>query len=622
MASKSARALFLAAALGGLACTQETAGPGTYSTVAVRVYVDVDGSTTFTPGDVAIADVTVTLTNTAGTSADGTTNAEGLAQFTVPPDAYTATMTGPAPSGSVLATATAVSITAPYEGGSVGAEFRFAYLPGTLEGVVFRDEDADGQYDPAVDTPGAGMAVWLFGGDAVSADTLDGQPTGADGTFEFTTLRPGTYTVSISSPFPTIQIVGDTIRTQQVQAAASTDLSVQFVGQAVMTIAAAKATPGQVVSVEGVVTVAQGTYRLQGDNMYIQDATSGIQVFNVDPALALSLGDSVRVTGLMGAFGGEQQIVRPDASTPLVVVTLGTGTVPAPRILTTAQIIARTFEGELASVAAVKLTAAPTGTAGAYNLRFAGGVSDTITVRIEAGVEPSVPRGSWTVDATYTLTGTLGSFNGVAQLKPRGSGDVVLGAPPVITIADAKSRALGDTVTIEGVVTVAQGTYRTDNVYMRDPTSGIQVFNVPVGLGLAVGDSIRVTGLMGAFSGELEIVRFDASNPPVITNFGPVAPPTPRSVAAADIVARTYEGELVTIANAMLMVGPGGTTGAYNMTFDVGGTSFTVRIESPVEPSVPRAFWTVGNTYTLTGALGAFNSAAQLKPRGPGDIVP
>lgn len=621
MASKSARVLFLAAALGGLACSQETAGPGTSSTLAVRVYVDADGSADFTPGDTPIADVVVTLASTAssGPSTTATTNAEGLAQFAaVAPGAYVATIAGTPPAGSVLATATAVSVTAPFEGGTLAAEFRFTNLPGAIQGVVFRDDNSNGIYDPGTDTPAAGVSVFLFEGTAVSADTLDGAQSGFDGSYSLTTLRPGTFTISVSSPYPTLDIVGDTIQTLTVEPDVTTSFDVEYTGQAIISIAQAKALPGQVVTVEAVVSVAQGTYRTQGDNMYIQDFSSGIQVFGVDPGLALALGDSVRVTGVMGSFGNEQQIVRIDASTPPIVDSLGTGTPITPRTVTAAEINAQTFEGELATIANALLPVAPTDSFGAYNLTFDVG-GTTFNARIETGVAATVPWNSWTAGNTYTLTGALGSFFGTAQLKPRDVSDV---ASP-ITIADAKTMP-GSVVTIEGVVTVEPGTFRTqgDNLYMQDATSGIQVFNVPSGLGIVLGDSIQVTGVMSDFGGEQQVVRFSASSPPVIVVLGTGTLPAPRVVTAAEIVARTFEGELVTISNALLPAVPTDSVGAYNMTFDVGGTAFNARIETGVAPSVPWNSWTAGNTYTLTGVLGSFFGSAQIKPRGAGDVTP
>ncbi len=267
-----------------------------------------------------------------------------------------------------------------------------------------------------------------------------------------------------------------------------------------------------------------------------------------------------------------------------------------------------------------RLRFAPTGTTGAYNLRFEGAAGDTFTVRIEAPVATPVPRSFWTAGAGYNVTGALGSFNAVPQLKPRGAADI----QSVVPIATAKQDS-GKVVLIEGVVTVATGTFRTqnDNAYMQDGSSGVQLFNLPTTLGLAVGDSIRVAGIMGAFAEERQILRFSVTSLPVVFRLGTTTPPAPRTVTGLEIKGLSFQGELVSATNVQLVAAPSPGTAAYNLNFVHAATdTFQVRIEAGVVPAVPRTgFWTSGAFYDLTGVLGRFNAVAQLKPRGAADIV-
>jgi len=617
------RVPLLLAATALIACKDESTAPGggVTSTVTAAAFVDADGSVDRTAGDVAVAGQLVQLLPAAGgTTLEASTDANGEAVFAdVTLGSYVAAFAGAAPAGATLASAAEVAVTAPFEGAEVSVVFRFVYFPGSVSGLVFRDDNGNGSFDAGTDTPGLGIAVKLFAGSAVSADTLASAITDAAGAFSFTRLRPGPYTLLIRPPSPVIQIVGDTVRTVNVPPAADTALALQFTGSLVLPVRQAKLDSGNVVTVEGVVTAAQGTFRAAKDNLYMQDTSTGVQVFDIDSTqIIVALGDSIRVTGRMGAFAGEFEVLRIDASTRPTVVRLGAGTVPAPRFLTGAQIFARTYEGELALMANARLRFAPTGTSGGYNLRFEAAQGDTFTVRIESPVATPVPRSFWRASAGYNITGALGSFNAGAQLKPRGAADIKAVAPIALAKADS-----GNVVLIEGVITVAQGTYRTDNAYLQDTSSGVQLFNLPTTLGLAVGDSVRVAGIMGAFAGEREILRFTTTTPPVVFRLGAGTAATPRTVTGAEIAARTFEGQLVTVTNATLTsTVPGGTTG-YNLTFSAGGTSFTVRIETPVVASVPRSFWTQNTTYaSITGALGSFNGAAQLKPRSAADIVP
>jgi hypothetical protein len=98
-------------------CDDAVAPAGTPSTVSVHAYVDADGSGTMSAGDVMLPGVEVTLEPTGGGAAlQGTTNAEGVAVFEVPPGTYRVSTTGAAPQGAVLATATSPIIAAPYQG--------------------------------------------------------------------------------------------------------------------------------------------------------------------------------------------------------------------------------------------------------------------------------------------------------------------------------------------------------------------------------------------------------------------------------------------------------------------------------------------------------------------------
>jgi hypothetical protein len=586
--------------------------------------VDADGSGGFAPGDPAVAGLTVVLTHSDGTALNATTDAQGLATFAaVPAGAYVATFQGTPPAGAVLGTGSRVHLEAPFEGATVTGEFRFVYLPGSLTGLVFRDDDSNGVFTPGTDFVGAGMDLALFAGSDTTVEPAAETLSDATGQFSFDRVRPGIYTLRIAPPFVTMSIAGGPLRTVDIGPDAGATVDVMFTGTAILPISDAKAAAGQVVTIEGVVSAGQGTYRTQDDNLYMQDASDGIQVFDLAPGQGLVAGDTIRVTGLMGAFAGEQEIVRINSTTLPTALRLGTGAPPAPRTVSAADIVARTYEGQLVTVTDAVCGAIPGGTSAAYNITFTAPPNVSFTMRIEAGVGAAVPRTFWTEGATYSLTGALGSFNGTAQLKPRGTGDIVFGAAPVLSIATAKQQPAGDTVTVAGVVTVAQFTYRTqgDNIYLQDNTAGMQIFDVDPALALAVGDSVRITGLMGAFSGELQMVRFDVSTRPTVVDLGAGTPIAPRAITVADLVARTYEGELAQITDAVLTVIPGGTSASYSLTFDVGGTAFTGRIEAGVGATVTRANWTVGNTYTLVGALGSFNGTAQIKPRGAGDIT-
>ena len=177
------------------------------ASIAGTVVVDTDGDGTVDPGEPGLAGVTVTLTGTdnlgAPVTATTTTGADGT--YTFPgllPGTYTVTETqptgyldGPALPGSEGGTpATNEVASIVLVSGDTGVRYDFTELvPGSIGNLVWRDLDADGVQDAG--EPGiAGVTVTLDG--PVSATTT----TGADGTYLFTGLPAGDYTVTFSTP--------------------------------------------------------------------------------------------------------------------------------------------------------------------------------------------------------------------------------------------------------------------------------------------------------------------------------------------------------------------------------------------------------------------------------------
>ena len=134
-----------------------------------------------------------------------------------------------------------------------------------------------------------------------------------------------------------------------------------------MTIAAAKAlasaTPSDTVTVEGIVTAGQNPKTYNAAEVYIQDATSGVQVFNVALADSLKIGDAVRVHGKIVLFSGEAEIennISPSDS--LKVTKLGSGAPLAPRLILGADAVNRTYEGQLVTLDSVTVVSIGTQT--------------------------------------------------------------------------------------------------------------------------------------------------------------------------------------------------------------------------------------------------------------------
>ncbi|MEO5511344.1 MAG: SdrD B-like domain-containing protein [Longimicrobiales bacterium] len=612
---------------------KDTAGPnGTAGTVTVRAYVDTDGSGTFTAGDTPIVGGIVTLTNSqSAVQTTANTNASGLATFeSVTPGAYSTSLSGTPPAGAVLSSATHPTVVIPFSGQDVSTEFLFVFNPGSISGQLYRDNNGNNTFD-AGDTPAPGQTVALYRGTDTTATGLVGTvTTDATGTFTFATLRPGDYTIKITA-IPTIQIVGGTTQTVTVGSNAVQVFPVKFTGNLIGTIAEARAAAvGAIVAFEGIATVGQNTFAspvsggLTSQQIYVQDATAGILVFNIGTAPGIAAGDSVRVVGTRGVNATEVQVTTP------TVTKLSTKTVPAARIITEAQAVALQFQGQLVSIPnlLVRNIGTVSTTTGSYNVGVGGPLpADTFTIRIPSS-NTGIPASTWVVGQRYDVTGDMGVFNNVANLKPRSLADVKLRSP-AISIAAARLRPANDTVTVEGVVYVATNVFNVASTYIMDSTGGINIFNVPTGTTLVPGDSIRVRGLITIFNGEIEVARFSATSPPVIEKLGTGTIPSPSLITVAQLASKLYDGQLVRVNNIRVdsMQTASTTTGSFNVFVTASdGTKFVIRNDRSTT-GITNANFTVGSRYDITGAAVNFTSGTpavttpQIKPRSPADIV-
>lgn len=189
----------------------------------------------------------------------------------------------------------------------------------------------------------------------------------------------------------------------------------------------------------------------------------------------------------------------------------------------------------------------------------------------------------------------------------------------VVRINLAKQQTQGSSVTIAGIVTAQPGRYRAanDNLYMQDPTGGVQVFGVPSNLGLQEGDSIEVTGTLGVFSTQLQI-----TSPRVAPNIRRGATvPDPVSLTTAQLAATTNPlspnvGRLARVRRVTV-----GTFASGNAPINDGSGAAQVRLDGNANTTIGTARFTAGRCYDITGIVGFFNNTTQLQPRGPFDVT-
>ncbi|MDH3458835.1 MAG: hypothetical protein OER90_18495 [Gemmatimonadota bacterium] len=590
----------LALLAGACSLEQLTLGEGTTSTLAVRVYVDADGDGAYTGSDVPVAGATVTATS-GGVDVSETADADGLATFqSLAPGSYKLAVSATPPAGAVLASASNPGVAAPFQGGTLSAEFRYAFLPGDLSGRIFRDDNANGTYEAGEDTPAGGVPVAVR--EAGGATDIATTSTDVDGIFAFDDLRPGNYDIEVT-PFQTITIVGGNTVNAAVNAAATTAIDILFTGNLVISMADARAAAaGEVVTVEAVITW-QPSFDLR--QYFFQDGTAGMSTFDTNSP-ALLVGDSVRITGQRGAFRGEEQI-----SPVTALEVLGNVGEPTPRLVSGAEINAGNFQAELVTIDGTLDSVQVFGFDN-HSLFLTDGAAEIFTAYVDSRI--GVASTDWTSGQPYSLVGVLGSDDRNTfqyRIEPRQPSDAVLGGSTV-DIATARTQS-GATVTVEGVVTWQQN-WDSRVYFLQDATGGISTFHSGAPT-LARGDRIRVVGTVGAFRGEVQIST-DA-----VSILGNEAVPTARTVTGVDINGGLYQGELVTIGGTVDSLFTDGFDNQTVWLSDAADTDFVTYVDS--RNGVASTAWTLGASVTLFGVLGTDDRntpAARLEIRDIQDI--
>ncbi len=267
-----------------------------------------------------------------------------------------------------------------------------------------------------------------------------------------------------------------------------------------------------------------------------------------------------------------------------------------------------------------------------------------ITITAPTGYEVSKDNGS-TYAGSQTLTqsgGAVAAITILARLTGAGSGTVtgnitnasagattqnvtvsgtVDPANGPVTIATARGQ-VGATVTIQGRVTVSSQ-FGGKLFYIQDATGGIAIYdpNISYGNQVQLGDLVQVTGPVAVFQGKKEIngvsafSKVDNSNQPV----------TPQVITIPQLTAGTFEGQLVSIANATIggsgSTFQGGSAGTYPLTTSDGAgelfVSSATDLVGATKPTGPLSATGIAERYIPTDNS---RNVVQLNPRAKFDI--
>jgi DNA/RNA endonuclease YhcR with UshA esterase domain len=194
----------------------------------------------------------------------------------------------------------------------------------------------------------------------------------------------------------------------------------------------------------------------------------------------------------------------------------------------------------------------------------------------------------------------------------------------VVAINVAEADTLNASVTVAGIITAAQGTFRSDNIYIQDPTGGIMAFGVPGSAALVLGDSVEISGVLAQFNGEPQL-----NSPVVAPNRTRTTVPAPAERTTGAIAAAVAAGGAKARDVGLLLVVRGARVGAFtsggtpprNATVNDGSGAIEIRLDGNVLTVIPPTRFDQTKCYDIIGVLGYFSGTPQLKPRIPADVT-
>jgi hypothetical protein len=194
---------------------------------------------------------------------------------------------------------------------------------------------------------------------------------------------------------------------------------------------------------------------------------------------------------------------------------------------------------------------------------------------------------------------------------------VVRAAPPVISIAQARSLPLGTTVTIDGVVTVPSGAFSSSTFdqgfALQDGTAGIYV-STSDNLGFALRQQVRLTGTLAdtLLPGLLVLVDVNNVKP---HGTGPKIQPVSVSTGG---VGETTEGSLVTIRGTITQ--PVVNDLPFGFIIVVNDGSGDINVFVCASTGINVSGISQGMTIEVTGFSGQFADHFEVDPRTQSDL--
>ncbi len=428
----------------------------------------------------------------------------------------------------------------------------------------------------------------------------------------------GTYTLRVDGrtdiggtmipeePIAVTGIMGQFQDTYQLLPRSVADLGGDIGGGDFISIAEARTMElGEVVAVEGIITSGAEF----GGSRYMQDATAGIAIFNTELADAVQVGDIVRVTGPLSEFNNLLQI----SGDGFVFEIQSSGNdLPEPKTLAANEGFSEDYESQLVRFEAVSFSETGVFPSNSTNYDVTIGESmDTYALRVDGRTDIG---GAMIPEEPIAAIGIMGQFQDTYQLLPRSREDLGLGGNTgggLITIAEARSLLIGETVTVQGIVTNGAefGAIR----YFQDETAGIPIFATgDVLTNVQPGDEIKVTGQLSEFNNLLEITDEGGDFSVEVVSTGNMMPEPITGLSPPQGYKEDYEAQLIRFEGVSFFSEGTFAEGSGNYQIVSGLGLYEVRINGGTDIAgtpIPQGL------INITGLLGQFGDTYQLLPR-------
>ncbi len=389
---------------------------------------------------------------------------------------------------------------------------------------------------------------------------------------------------------------------------------------------------GTYVQITGIVTVPSGVFSKTQLDIYVQDNTAGVNVFNYS-IIPVALGDSVIVNGQVYFYRGKTEI---SYATVIIVDPESTShrPLPEPLPITCAMMNREPYEGMLVKISGVTTTAFLL-TGDANFMLIDGTGSSTMRIDADAGI-----AGLVMVQDTFTVVGiksqytsdTFPPVNSGYEFFPRFRTDFsrsLNSSLPLLTIEEVQrpggdgysSFYEGQFVKVHGRITGPSYIFTSGSsksLYIQDATNGVNVYAPTYDAATAnwldsCGTEWECIGRVTEYDGLTEV-----ANGVITLLDSTMIPVASRELPFNTAISEGMESKLITVTGSVI-TDPGAAGGGMNFTIKNGTPGITIRV---VDNAGILTNWVKKNLRVrVTGIVGQytttvpFSTGYQVMPR-------